>query len=140
MEPLPVEVPAGPLLLRPWRAGDADDVRAALTDPATDLWSNPGRVRTREDAEVWVARRAGWSSGTRATWAVVGTATGELLGSVSLHAIDVAQGNAEVGYRAVPAVDDPASGRVAATAGLTLEGRLRRSHRYGDGDERDELL
>ena len=172
MEPLPVEVPAGTVLLRPWRAGDADDVRAALTDPATDLWSNPGRVRTREDAEVWVARRADWSCGTRATWAVVDTATGQLLGSVSLHAIDVAQGNAEVGYWAVPAgrgrgataravdaacrwgfaalpvdrvelvhaVDNPASGRVAVKAGFTLEGRLRRSHRYGDGVKRDELL
>ena len=172
MEPLPVEVPAGPLLLRPWRAGDADDVRVALTDPATDVWSNPGRVRTREDAEVWVARRADWSSGTQATWAVVDTGSGDLLGSVSLHAIDVVQGNAEVGYWAVPAargrgvtaravdaavrwgfatlpvdrvelvhaVDNPASGRVAEKAGFVVEGRLRRSHRYGDGVKRDELL
>ena len=172
MEPLPVEVSAGPLLLRPWRAGDADDVRAALTDPATDVWSNPGRVRTREDAEVWVARRADWSSGTQATWAVVDTGSGDLLGSVSLHAIDVVQGNAEVGYWAVPAargrgvtaravdaavrwgfatlpvdrvelvhaVDHPGSGRVAEKAGFVVEGRLRRSHRYGDGVKRDELL
>jgi len=38
------------------------------------------------------------------------------------------------------AVPNPASGRVAAKAGFTLEGRLRRSHRYGDGVRHDELL
>jgi len=40
----------------------------------------------------------------------------------------------------VHAVDNPASGRVAEKAGFALEGRLRRSHRYGDGVKRDELL
>ena len=84
--PSPAEVPAGPLLLRPGRAGDAPAVRAALTDPATDVRSNPGRVRL------------------------------------------------------VHAVANPASGRVAERAGSTIEGRLRRSSRYGDGVERDELL
>ena len=53
----PVEVPAGPLLLRPWRAGDAPAVLAALTDPATRVWSNPGRVATLDDARWWVARQ-----------------------------------------------------------------------------------
>lgn len=96
--PAPVEVPAGPLLLRPWRAGDAPAVLAALTDPTTDVWSNPGRVATPGDAAVWVARRADWSSGQIAAWAVVDAATGELLGSVNLHAIDRHQGDAEVGY------------------------------------------
>ncbi|GAB3320660.1 GNAT family N-acetyltransferase [Geodermatophilus aquaeductus] len=101
--PAPVEVPAGPLLLRPWRAGDAPAVLAALTDPSTDVWSNPGRVATPGDAAVWVARRADWSSGQIAAWAVADAATGELLGSVNLHAIDRHQGDAEVGYWTVPA-------------------------------------
>jgi RimJ/RimL family protein N-acetyltransferase len=30
--------------------------------------------------------------------------------------------------------------RVAVKAGFSLEGRLRRSHRYGDGVRHDELL
>ncbi len=169
--PAPPEVPAGPLLLRPWRPGDAPAVRAALTDPATDLFSNPGRVETDDDAVEWVARRAG-RSGTTAAWAVVDAVTGELVGSVALHAIDPVQGDAEVGYWTVPAargrgvaaraVDaavrwgfatlpidrvelvhaagNPASGRVAEEAGSTLEGRLRRSHRYADGVKRDEVL
>ncbi|MGY1831543.1 GNAT family N-acetyltransferase [Geodermatophilus sp. SYSU D01180] len=101
--PAPVEVPAGPVRLRPWRAGDAPAVHAALTDPATAAWSNPGRVATLEDARVWVARRADWSSGRIAAWAVVDSAGGELLGSVNLHSIDLDQGDAEVGYWTVPA-------------------------------------
>ncbi|MGX5657966.1 GNAT family N-acetyltransferase, partial [Geodermatophilus nigrescens] len=40
----------------------------------------------------------------------------------------------------VHAVDNPASGRVAAKAGFTLEGRLRRSFRYADSVRHDELL
>ncbi|MGY1696930.1 GNAT family N-acetyltransferase [Geodermatophilus sp. SYSU D00814] len=96
------EIPAGPVLLRPWRPGDAPAVRAALTDPATDLFSNPGRVATDEDAVEWVARRAGRSP-TTAAWAVVDAATGELVGSVALHAVDPAQGDAGVGYWTVPA-------------------------------------
>jgi RimJ/RimL family protein N-acetyltransferase len=38
------------------------------------------------------------------------------------------------------AVENVASGRVAEKAGFTLEGRLRRSYRYGDGRKHDELL
>ena len=38
------------------------------------------------------------------------------------------------------AVENGASGRVAEKAGFTLEGRLRRSYRYGDGVKHDELL
>jgi RimJ/RimL family protein N-acetyltransferase len=38
------------------------------------------------------------------------------------------------------AVENEASGRVAEKAGFRLEGRLRRSFRYGDGVKHDELL
>ena len=38
------------------------------------------------------------------------------------------------------AVENTASGRVAEKAGPTLEGRLRRSYRYGDGLKHDELI
>ena len=99
-------------------------------------------------------------------------AADELMGSISLHAIDRAQAGAQVGYWTVPAargrgiavravdtacrwgfselsidrvelfhaVENEASGRVAAKAGFTQEGRLRRSYRYGDGVKHDELL
>ncbi|WP_369257224.1 GNAT family N-acetyltransferase [Geodermatophilus amargosae] len=128
----PVEVPAGPLLLRPWRAGDAPAVLAALTDPVARVWSAPGRVAALGDARWWVTRRADGSGGEITAWAVVDAAGGELLGSVDLHSIDRVE--------RVHAVEDPASGRVAEKAGSTFEGRLRRSYRYGDGVERDEPL
>ena len=38
------------------------------------------------------------------------------------------------------AVENVASARVAEKAGFTCEGRLRQSHRYGDGLRHDELL
>ncbi|NEM07475.1 GNAT family N-acetyltransferase [Geodermatophilus normandii] len=96
-------MPAGPLLLRPWRAGDAPAVLAGLTDPVTRMWSNPGALTTLDDAREWVARRADRSSGRHAGWAVVDAAGGGLLGSVNVHAIDREQGDAEIGYWTVPA-------------------------------------
>jgi RimJ/RimL family protein N-acetyltransferase len=166
-----VELTAGELLLRPWRPGDAAAVHAAMQDPLLRRWNGtaaggPDHVRAA------LARWADWSSGDHASFAVVPATDGRLLGSVSVHSIDRAQGDAEVGYWTVAAargrgvavratqaacawaftallldrvqlfhaVENPASGRVAEKAGFTLEGRLRRSHRYGDGVRHDELL
>jgi RimJ/RimL family protein N-acetyltransferase len=165
----PFELPVGELLLRPWRADDADDVWAAMQDPALRRWNDTGSG-SRDSVVAVLARRADWSAGDHASFAVVAGTT--LVGSISLHAIDRVQGDAEIGYwtdaavrgrgiavraadalcrwafRALQldrvqlfhAVENVASGRVAAKAGFTLEGRLRRSHRYGDGERHDELL
>jgi RimJ/RimL family protein N-acetyltransferase len=165
----PFDLPAGELLLRPWRDDDVDAVWAATQDPLLRKWNDAGS-QSPDDVRALLARRADWSAGDHASFAVV---TGdELLGAVSLHSIDRAQGEAEVGYWTVAAargrgvavratravcdwafgtlgldrvqlfhaVENPASGRVAAKAGFTLEGRLRRGHRYGDGVRHDELL
>ena len=165
----PVELTAGPLLLRPWRRDDVDAALLAMLDPDTRLW-NAGWVRTREDALVWLDRRQEWG-GDHASWAVVDGGD-TVLGSVSVHSIDAVQNDAEIGYWTTPAargrgvapvavdtacrwafatlpvdrielchaVENTASGRVAEKAGFTLEGRLRRSYRYGDGVKHDELL
>jgi RimJ/RimL family protein N-acetyltransferase len=165
----PFELPAGDLLLRPWREDDLDAVWAAVQDPELQRWNDTGSGSRAEAAER-LARRCDWSGGDHASFAVVGD--GGLLGSVSLHSIDRDTGDAEVGYWTVAsargrgvavravlavcswaftdlpldriqlfhAVENAASGRVAAKAGFTLEGRLRRSHRYGDGVKHDELL
>jgi RimJ/RimL family protein N-acetyltransferase len=167
----PFELPAGDLLLRPWRKDDVDALWAAAQDPALQRWNETGSG-SRGEAAARLARRLDWSRGDHASFAVVGAFGGELLGSVSLHSIDRAMGDAEIGYWTVAsargrgiavravlavcgwafpvlqldrielfhAVENVASGRVAAKAGFTLEGRLRRSHRYGDGVKHDELL
>jgi RimJ/RimL family protein N-acetyltransferase len=167
----PFELPAGELLLRPWREDDVPAVWVALQDPAIRLWNGAGSD-SRDDVVAMLARRADWGAGDHASFAMTRAADGELLGSVSLHSIDPVQGDAEIGYWTVPgargrrvtaravvavcgwafpaleldriellhAVENVASGRVAAAAGFTCEGRLRRSFRYGDGVKHDELL
>jgi RimJ/RimL family protein N-acetyltransferase len=167
----PFELPAGGLLLRPWRYDDLEAVWAVLQDPDIRLW-NGGGSGSRDDVLAMLRRRQDWSEGDHASWAVVDAVTGELLGSVSLHSIDPEQTAAEIGYWTAPAargrrvaaravdaacrwafgalpverielchvVENEASARVAARAGFTLEGRLRRSWRYGDGAKHDELL
>ncbi|MCZ2822893.1 MULTISPECIES: GNAT family N-acetyltransferase [unclassified Modestobacter] len=163
-------LPAAGLVLRPWREDDLDAVWAALQDPELRRWNDAGSG-SRDDARALLARRRDWSTGDHCSWAIVDPAD-QLLGSLSLHAIDRAQADAEVGYWTVPAargrrvavravdaacrwgfatleldrvelfhaVENEASGRVAARAGFTCEGRLRRSFRYGDGVKHDELL
>jgi RimJ/RimL family protein N-acetyltransferase len=175
----PFDLPAGPLLLRPWRADDLDAAWAALQDPEVRRWNDAGTA-SRASAAGMLARRRDWSGGDHASGAVVAAgggvggsrAGGQLLGSVSLHSVDLVQGDAEIGYWTVPAargrgvapravdaavgwafaalplervellhaVENAASGRVAARAGFTCEGRMRRSYRYGDGVRHDELL
>jgi RimJ/RimL family protein N-acetyltransferase len=167
----PFELPVGPFLLRPWRDDDADPVWAALQDPEIRLWNGTGSG-SRDEVVSMLRRRADWSDGDHASWAVVDGVTGELLGSVSLHSINPEQADAEIGYWTVPAargrgvasqvvdaacrwafgalpidrielchaVENEGSARVAAKAGFTREGRLRRSYRYGDGAKHDELI
>jgi RimJ/RimL family protein N-acetyltransferase len=98
----PFELPAGPVLLRPWRDADADAVWAARQDRAIRLWNSPGSA-SREDVVRLLRRRADWSDGDHASWAITHGATAELLGSVSLHEIDPEQGDAQIGYWTAPA-------------------------------------
>jgi RimJ/RimL family protein N-acetyltransferase len=167
----PVELRAGDLLLRLWREDDVDAYWAALQDPVIRHWWASGD-ETRDDVVAILARRRDWSTGNHASWAVVGAGDDRLLGSVSLHRIDLDQRDAEIGYWTVPAarrrgvaaravdtavrwafaelgvqrvqlfhaVENTASAGVARKAGFVQEGRLRRSHRYGDGQWHDELL
>lgn len=165
----PAELRTGDLLLRPWREDDADAYWAALEFPGGRLWHG-STIVSRDDAVATLRRRADWTTGDHASWALV-DGTG-LVGSLSLHHIDLDQRDAEIGYWIVPsargrglavraveavvrwgftglgvqriqlfhAVENVASGRVAEKAGFTQEGRLRRSHRFGDGRWHDELL
>lgn len=106
----PFELPAGPVLLRPWHDDDIEAAWAALQDPEIRLWNGTGSD-SREDAVRMLRGRQDWSAGDHASWAIAAPDTRALLGSLSLHKIDADQGTAEIGYWTVPA----ARGRGAAT-------------------------
>jgi RimJ/RimL family protein N-acetyltransferase len=113
MDPIePTELDAGPVLLRPWREDDADAVWAAQRDPEIRMWAGGHGVDSRDDAVVLLRRLTG--SEDRASWAVVDSAIGALLGSVSVHSIDRGQADAQVGYWTAPA----ARGRGVAPAAV----------------------
>ncbi|MCW2636210.1 MAG: GCN5-related N-acetyltransferase [Blastococcus sp.] len=98
----PIVLDAGRVRLRPWRADDVDTVWSVFQDPDVRLW-NGGGVATRDDAVALLARRIDWSPGDHASWAVVDAVTDAVLGSVSVHSIDLDQNDAEIGYWTVPA-------------------------------------
>jgi RimJ/RimL family protein N-acetyltransferase len=166
--PEPFELTVGELLLRPWRPGDVDAVWAAFQDPELRRWNSS--AGSPAETAALLARRADWSGGDHCSWAVVAGeqllaavsvhAIDREQGDadVGYWTVPAARGRgvatratravcdwafAALGLDRVQlfhAVENPASGRVAAKAGFTLEGRLRRSHRYGDGVRHDELL
>lgn len=113
MEPIePIELDAGPVRLRPWRNDDVEAVWAAQQDPEIRKWAGGSRVASRDDAVALLGRLTG--SEDRASWAVVDPGTDTLLGSVSVHSIDQAQSDAQIGYWTAPA----ARGRGVAPAAV----------------------
>ncbi|HEU4421033.1 MAG TPA: GNAT family protein [Pilimelia sp.] len=100
---LPVEIPAAGLLMRPWRVADAPAVAAALADPAIALWNPSSAAIDLDGALDWVARRADWSDGSHASFAITEDRGGPLLGSVSLHRINWQMQDAAIGYWTVRA-------------------------------------
>nr|WP_221203757.1 GNAT family N-acetyltransferase [Modestobacter versicolor] len=157
------------MLLRPWRADDVDAVWAAFQDPDLRRWNATGSSH-RDAVLALLARRADWTGGDHCSWAVVAAdqLVGSMSlhqidreqaeGEVGYWTVAAARGRG-IAARAADAacrwafgtleldrvqlyhaVENTASGRVAAKAGFTCEGRLRRSHRYGDGVRHDELL
>jgi len=166
----PVELSAGPLTLRPWRPGDADAVWAALQDEEIRLWNGGGvttragaETFVGQRADWSGGDHASWAvvDATDGVLASVSlhsvdpvqsdaeigywTAPAARGQGVAAVAVDAA---CRWAFATLPvdrielchAVENTASGRVAEKAGFTLEGRLRRSYRYGDGVKHDELL
>jgi RimJ/RimL family protein N-acetyltransferase len=165
----PAELRAGALLLRRWREEDADAYWAALQSPGGRLWHG-STLETRDDLVAALARRSDWTVGDHASWALVDGAEllGSISlhridrdqddGEIGYWIAPAARGRglaalaaeaacrwafADLGLHRIQlfhAVENVASARVAAKARFTCEGRLRRSHRYGDGLRHDELL
>src|SRR4051794_29219140 len=165
----PVELPAGGFLLRAWREDDAGAYWAALESPGGRLWHGSD-LATPDEVAAAVARRRDWSTGDHASWVLVdgsdllGSVALFHLGQreeeaeigywvapahrgrgLAVRAADAAcrWGFTDLGLHRIQlfhAVENAASARVAEKAGFTHEGRLRQSHRYGDGLRHDELL
>jgi RimJ/RimL family protein N-acetyltransferase len=114
-----VEIAAGRLQLRPPSEEDAAEALAMLRDPDIAQW-NPGPDKLDLDGvRAWCLRGADWSDGSHATFAVLDATTGALLGNVSLHEVDRAQQDAEIGYRTAPW----ARNRGVAADGVAAVGR-----------------
>jgi RimJ/RimL family protein N-acetyltransferase len=165
----PVELRAGGLVLRRWREDDADAYWAALQSPGGRLWHG-STLDSRDDLVAMLARRRDWTTGDHASWALVDGAEllGSISvhridrdqddGELGYWIAPSARGRGLAGLAAgaacrwafedlrlhriqlFHAVENTASARVAEKAGFTCEGRLRQSHRYGDGVRHDELL
>jgi RimJ/RimL family protein N-acetyltransferase len=99
----PVEITAGRLHLRPWRAGDEDAVVAACSDVETVRWTSVPEDYTVEHARSWVGETAaaGWASGTDLSFAVCDSTSGEVLASVALRP-RCDEGVWDVGYWCTP--------------------------------------
>ncbi len=107
----PVEIVAEGLLLRCWRAEDADAVYRACQDPDIQRWTGVPSPYRASDAVGFVTDHARelWSAGTGAPLGVFDASTGALLGSGGLASIRGSR--AEMGYWTAPG----ARGRGVAT-------------------------
>jgi RimJ/RimL family protein N-acetyltransferase len=94
-----VEITAGRLHLRPFRAGDAAAVYAACQDPEIQRWTQVPSPYTAADARTFVERIAPgrWADGTGAVFAILDSTSGDLLGAIGLEEIDPG-GTAAIGF------------------------------------------
>ncbi|MGN9779238.1 GNAT family N-acetyltransferase [Micromonospora sp. H33] len=100
----PVEITEAGLLLRPWRATDADAVHRACQDPDIQRWTTVPRPYLPEHARWFVSEFSDrqWKEGVGAPFAVCDAASGELLGSCGLVSVDARRGSGEIGYWTAP--------------------------------------
>jgi RimJ/RimL family protein N-acetyltransferase len=93
-----VTVRGGSIVLRAFTPADAPLVDVVAADPSTQQWNPIGGSGLQ-----WCAARADWSEGNHASWAVADPADpATLLGSVSLHKIDLDQRDCEIGFWVLP--------------------------------------
>jgi RimJ/RimL family protein N-acetyltransferase len=115
-----VPVSDGDLVLRAASEAELLDLVAVFGDPLIVRWNPaPSYDDVEAAARTWINQRNDWSNGEHASWVLGGT-DGALLGSVSLHHIDIDHENAEVGYWIAPAV----RGRGLAARGVEMAARF----------------
>jgi RimJ/RimL family protein N-acetyltransferase len=91
----PVRVVGDGLLLRPFTVDDVSQVESESADPLFIRWNG----LKGQTAEEFCLRRADWSDGTHASWAVADPDAEQIvLGSMSLYSINLDQSDCEVGF------------------------------------------
>ena len=89
----------GIVTLRPWERADAVFVFETCQDPDIQRWTRVPRPYTALDAATFIDRHArSQPEDDGAFFAITRTDNGELLGAISLHRIDWAFRQAEIGY------------------------------------------
>lgn len=86
-----------PIVLRPWQAGDAAALAAAWEDPLIGRWTSVPAARGEADAGRWIAGDAHRRARGLSLDLVIDL-DGEVAGEVGLAPIDVAAGEAEIGW------------------------------------------
>ena len=97
-----LELAEGPLLLRPWRAGDAPALHAAVQESLESVgrwlpWCHAGYGLA--EAQAWIRHcRERWAADEHFAFAVCEKDSGALLGSVGLNQRNPAHRSAALGY------------------------------------------
>lgn len=112
----PVEITADGLLLRPWRAEDADAVHEACQDPDIQRWTSVPQPYERHHAIAFVSEHSpdAWNDRSAAPLGVFDKSSGELLGANGLTWWQGAQ--AEVGFWIAPSARGRGVGTKATRA------------------------
>jgi RimJ/RimL family protein N-acetyltransferase len=112
--PQPVLAGSGGLLLRPWEPSDVAAFLAAYRDPEIRHW-HTRQPASEEEVRQWFERyRRDWAQETGAHWAVTRDG-GEVLGRIAMGSLNLADGDAGLGYWVLPA----ARGAGVASRALT---------------------
>lgn len=97
------EIPAGPVLLRPFTDADTDVVLAAGQDPLIPLITTVPSAGTAADALVWLERqRQRLPEGRGYSFAIAEAPTGVAVGQIGLWTDQISYGRASVGYWVAP--------------------------------------
>lgn len=95
----PCDVLGDGLLLRPHAPADVAQLEVIALDPEIARW-NP---ITEPSVAEWSANRLDWGKGDHASWIIASASDRSTVrGAISLHHIDLAQLNGELGYWVAP--------------------------------------
>lgn len=96
-------LPAGPVVLRAFGAGDVAMVRELATDPYVPLIGTLPAAADDDQARAWIDRQhAHHVDGTGFSFAVADAAGDRALGAVGLYLRELTEGRATAGYSTAP--------------------------------------